>query len=239
MRAAAAIRAELVGGRTRLVALRSDPPLTVRATPAGEAACVHLVGSAAGPLGGDELAIGVEVGPGAELTVRSAAASLAQPGPAGAPSSLIVVVRVGAGGCLRWCPEPLVAVRGCDHRTSATVDLASDARLEWREELVAGRHGEDPGRVRARLQVDRGGRPLHRGELAIGQPGWDGPAGTDGARAVGSLLAVGGSRPEPIRPPGVRAAALQLAEDATLTLALADRPGALRAFLDSVVSAGS
>ena len=53
MRAHASARAARVGAETRLVELRSDPPLVLRATPAG----LHLVGGAGGPLGGDELAL--------------------------------------------------------------------------------------------------------------------------------------------------------------------------------------
>jgi urease accessory protein len=75
LRAHASARAERVGDVSRLVELRSDPPLVLRATPAG----LHLVGGAAGPLGGDELALDITVGAGACLVVRSAAATLAQP----------------------------------------------------------------------------------------------------------------------------------------------------------------
>ncbi len=41
---------------------------------------VHLVHAAGGPLGGDELGLDVEVGPGAAVAVRSAGATLVQPG---------------------------------------------------------------------------------------------------------------------------------------------------------------
>jgi urease accessory protein len=69
-------------GRTRLSLLRGEPPLLPRRTgvrPDG-AVVVHLVGGAAGPLGGDHLALDVEVRPGAVLEIRSVAATLALPG---------------------------------------------------------------------------------------------------------------------------------------------------------------
>ena len=79
MEAHAAIRVDRTGGRPRLVELRSDPPLTVRSTPdpsRPDVACVHLIGSGAGPLGGDELHLDIEVGDGAELKVGAVAASM-------------------------------------------------------------------------------------------------------------------------------------------------------------------
>jgi urease accessory protein len=190
VRASARLRAELVGGRTRCTTLRSAPPLTFRETPEG----LFLVGTAAGPLGGDELELVVDVGPGATLTVRSVAAQLAQPGPrAGAPSSLRVEVTVAAGAELAWLPEPTVAVRGCHHRVTTVIRCAAGARLVWRDEVVLGRHREASGSILQRLRVDRAGRPLLRHDLALG-PDWPssaGPAVLGPARAVGSLVTVG------------------------------------------------
>jgi len=226
------IAADVVAGRNTLTALRSEPPLTVRATAAG----VHLVGSAAGPLGGDVLELDARVGPDATLAVRATAATLTLPGPDGAPSWLTTHLSVGAGGSLRWEPEPLVAVAGCDLRTTTRIDLGTGASLVWREELVWGRHGEPGGSVLARLVVDRAGRPLHRGDLALGPawPGSLGPAGSDGARAVGVLLVVGAG--VATHPTGgeARVAAMALGDAATLVLAVADRPGAVRTALDEL-----
>ena len=58
---------------------------------------MHLVGGAAGPLGGDRLRLEIEVGAGALLDVRSVAASLALPGAGGAQSRLEVTARVEVG----------------------------------------------------------------------------------------------------------------------------------------------
>ncbi len=148
------------------------------------------MGSAAGPLGGDRLRLTIDVGDGASLTLRSIAASVALPGPDAAPSRLDVHARVGKGATLRYRLEPLIAAAACRHRTTARLELALDASVEWREELVAGRHGESPGSCWTRLVADIDGRPLLRHELRMGPdaPAWDGPAGLAGARAVGMLL---------------------------------------------------
>lgn len=195
MKAAARVVAEADGrGGTRLSTLAGQAPLLVRrtGTRTGAGAAVHLVGGAAGPLGGDELACSVEVCAGAVLRVESSAASVALPGPAGGESRLDITARVEAGGVLHWVPQPLIAARGARHRATARIELAATARLVWREEFVLGRFGEAPGSVAARLRVLRGGSPLLDHELAVGPeyPGSLGPAVTGGRRAVGSVLIV-------------------------------------------------
>src|SRR6185312_6802778 len=67
-------------GTTRLVTLAGETPLLLRRAPHPDGldtARVHLLGGASGPIGGDDLAYRVDVGPGARVQVRSVAASLA------------------------------------------------------------------------------------------------------------------------------------------------------------------
>jgi urease accessory protein len=187
--ARARIIAEADGmGGTRMTVLRSAVPIVLRQTPEA----VWIVGGAAGPLGGDDLGIDVEVGPGAALTVRTAAAAVVLPGPSGLPSRFCVAATVGAGGTLRWLPEQVVAASGCMHRADARIRLGQGSRLVWREELVLGRHGEGPGSCRSRLRIDLPGAPLLRQEVRVGPdaPGWEGAAVAAGAQAIGSLVLV-------------------------------------------------
>jgi urease accessory protein len=189
-------------GTTRLTTLAGEAPLLLRRTgppraepgalPERRPAQVHLVGGTAGPLGGDELRCSVDLGPGARLNVRSVAASVALPGPHGRESSLEIHARVGEGGALSWSPQPLIAARGARHRTVTRIELAADARLMWRDELVLGREGEDPGSVSTRLRVLRDERVLLDHEVALGprHPGSLGPAMTGGQRALGTVLIV-------------------------------------------------
>lgn len=222
-------------GRSVCSRLRSDPPLTLRQTLDG----VHLVGSGAGPLGGDDLALAVAVEAGAELRLAAVAASLAMPGPNGAPSRFALDVDVGPGGALRLLGAPLVLVAGCDHHVDVRIRLGRGAALVWRDEVVLGRHDEPSGSLRQRVAVDLDDRPLWRSELAVGprSPGFDGPAVLAGARAVGSLLLVGAAgAPGATMPPvgGARAAASPLDGPATLVTALATSGGRLAAALDAV-----
>jgi urease accessory protein len=218
-------------GGTRLSTVYGEPPLLWRRTgPCG----VHLVGGAAGPLGGDDLTITVTVEAGARLEIRTVAASLAQPSNPPRPSRLTVRATVGAGATLHWLPEPLVAVAGCDHHAASTVDLDPTAVLAWREEIVGGRHGEPGGDLRAATTVRRGGRTLLRHDLAIGPraPDWDGPA-VVGGRVAGTLLVVDPARDPSTKPPPH---ALALAGGpAHLVTATGDDARHVRATLDKVV----
>ncbi|WP_061294490.1 urease accessory protein UreD [Herbidospora cretacea] len=171
-------------GLTRIETMRSDPPLTLRQTAPGE---IHLVSTGAGPLGGDHFRLDVEVAEGTSLTVRSIASTLVLPG---AGRSLMEIhVSVASGAALVFSPEPTVLAAGCDHAMTTTVDLADDAELFWREEIVFGRHGEQPGRCHSRFDATVGGRPLLRQEFVVGDPAIDGsPAVFGTARCVGSTL---------------------------------------------------
>src|ERR1700722_18891857 len=92
-------------------------------------AAVYRVGGAAGPIGGDRLELRIDVGAGAFLRVRTAAASIALPGLDGLESVLRVSVSVGAGGRLEYLPEPVVVTAGARHATVVSVTLAAGAAL--------------------------------------------------------------------------------------------------------------
>ncbi|HET8628653.1 MAG TPA: urease accessory protein UreD [Thermomicrobiales bacterium] len=242
---------------TRITRLHSEPPLVLRPTnrvvpeppgrwdvPGLAPARVSLVAGAAGPVGGDDLRLSVEVRPGAALVLRSIAATLVLPGPHGQPSRTEVQVRVAAGGVLVWLPGPAIAARDCRHQAVTVVTLEPGARLLLREELLLGRHGERPGAVRQRLRVCLGDRPLHDQEVAIGPEaaGWDGPAVTGGRRALGSLLVVDpawdgerGAWPSPAS--GTDTTIFPLNGHAVLVTALADDALALRCRLDAGLAA--
>jgi len=225
-------------GGTRLISLRSAAPLLVRPTSRG----VYLVGGAAGPIGGDRLRLEIDLGTAARLTVRTAASSVALPGQSGEASTLHVEAAVGDGGSLRWLPEPAVAAACCHHRSTARVSVGTGGRLLWREELILGRHGEQPGAFTSRLSIDVAGAPLLRQELSVGpgHPGWDGPAVAGSSRAVGSVVVVDprwvdSPPPRPTAPLGEQAAVLALSGPAVQVVALADDAVALRRLLDAGV----
>jgi urease accessory protein len=236
MHARARITAEADGrGGTRLARLRSDTPLLLRHTRTRAGVpTVHLIAGAAGPLGGDDLRLDIEVGRGAALCLRSVAASIALPARSGALSRTVVTAAVADGGSLSWLPEQLVAAAGCHHMTLAVVELEDGASLLWRDELICGRHDEEPGDATISTSVQYAGRPLLRQALAVGPgaDGWAGPVVLGGAKATGSLLHVepGAPHAPPMRL-GPTAVRMPLAGPASLVTATADGAHTLRRYL--------
>lgn len=239
VRAHATIVAEVVAGRTAYTTLRSSPPVALRATPEG----VYLVGTLGGPLGGDELTLDATVKAGGRLELRSAAASVVLPGPSGSPSSTSVTLDLEAGASLDWRPEPLVLAHRSDHRTRTLIRADERAAVVWREEIVLGRSGEEPGSLLQHLRVEVGTRPVLCTEVGLGPrwPGWDGPCGVGGARCLGSLLVLGpdSSRLRPLPstadlPPGLRAAVLELEGGGLMVSALGESSRAVRCLLDDL-----
>jgi urease accessory protein len=134
---------------------------------------VHLVSSAATPLGGDAIHLRVIVEEGATLTVRTAAATMALPGPLTAESH--ATWRLEVGGTLDLDPQPTIVAGGSRHHASTHIELAADARLRLRERVQIGRTGERHGFWSGALRADLDGRPLlrHRVDLGAGTAGDD------------------------------------------------------------------
>lgn len=150
-------------GRSIATSLYGEAPLLLRRTgqaAAGDPLNVHLVGGAAGPLGGDRLDLNVEVGAGSSLRVRSVAASLAQPGAAGGSSAAKTAVHVAAGATLDWWPEPLVSVARSDHTVHTHLEVAAGGIARWVEEVQLGRHAEPGGRLMVHQRVTVDGAPV-------------------------------------------------------------------------------
>ncbi|WP_308364792.1 urease accessory protein UreD [Streptomyces sp. ISL-86] len=241
LRATARIGAVADGrGGTALPLLAGEGPLALRRTrgAVGEAG-VMLVGAMSAPLGGDHLTVEATTGPGARLSLASAAATLALPGRGGEPARYDVRLTLAEDSAVRWLPEPLVSVRGSDLRIRTRAELAPTARLLLREEQVLGRTGEAGGLLSSRLTVARDGRPLLDQELACGPgapAGWDGPAGLAGHRALGQLLVVDpafAQSPPTAAVLGEFAAVTPLAGPAVLVTALAQDALRLRELLDA------
>ncbi len=190
---------------------------------------VHLIGTAATPLGGDELDIVIRVGAGARLAVRSVAATIALPGRHTPKSVARWHFEVGAGGELDVDPEPTVVAGGAEHVTTTTVRLAEGARLRLRERVRIGRTGEDHGYWSGDLHADVGDLPLLRHRLDLGADTVTDDA-LSGPRALESVLTYPDDRT--VSTTGLDAALLPLAAGGTLftrtgfRLATAPPPGA-------------
>ena len=237
--ATASISVDVDAGRPRIRWTHAWP-IVLR--PTGDAR-VHLVHGAGGPLGGDALRLEVQVGAAATLAVRSAGATIVQPGRSGQAARWDTGVVVGTGAALDWGPEPTVVTDGATFHTSLRVDLCVGARAVVREVVVLGRHGGVGGRYQGRLDVTVDGVPLlaHTTLLDGADAALGGPGGIAGARAVGTLLLAGrGCVPGTGVPttgenPRVRWAWTELDGPGHMLLAVGE-PGAVIALLDVVAA---
>ena len=204
------------------------PPLTLRDTADG----LYLVASGAGPVGGDDLHLDVDVrsrrlargplGGGVDGAARPVGPAVVAPG-AGARCE----------GSLRWEPEPTILVAGCDHRATTTIDLAAGATLVWREEVGA----RPPRRADGLAPPAPARRPGRR--AAAAHRAARRPALARGRRACrhrrcarGHVAARRGTH-EPTVPDGTDGAVMRLAEDAWLVTALSGRRDQPRAAGDA------
>ena len=228
MRGVAHVRIAGEGTRALPVDIRSEPPFAIRRS----GGRVLLVSAAAAPVGGDDLALEIDVGPGAHADVGTVAATIVWPAPERALSVMTTTIRVAAGGHLSWRPQPTVSVAGSEHVASTTVRLDPGATATVVEELALGRHDEPSGDLELRLRVERDGRPLvhHVERFGPSAPGGGSVVTNAGARHVVQAVLVGiaagtpRSRVEPDR----AAAWLPVADDAAVVLATGpDRPAVL------------
>ncbi|SNT07752.1 urease accessory protein UreD [Rhodococcoides kyotonense] len=173
---------------------------------------VHMIGTAATPLGGDNLCIRIVVGAGARLSVRSVAASVALPGRSAVESSAEWMFAVDDGGVLDFDPKPMIVAGNAIHHTHTAIDFSSSSTIEYRERVQIGRVGESLGKWYGTMRSDVDGRAhlRHRVELGVGTTGYDALAtplslsstlvypddrkpGSIGSSAVRMPLAAGGS----------------------------------------------
>jgi urease accessory protein len=194
-------------GETAVTELRSQAPQILRTTGHDESGIeVHLMGGAAGPLGGDDWDLRIDVGDGSAVRLRSVAATLAQPDPRYRESRSRVQVTVGAGAQLdAWC-EPVISVGRSRHRLEVAIDVAMDARFRWVDEIRWGRHDEEGGEITLAQRVTVAGAVLAMQRVEIGP---DAPRRGFGAQGDGRLVvtAVGdhGGGSDSIVDTGVRA----------------------------------
>jgi urease accessory protein len=127
---------------------------------------VHLVSAAATPLGGDAIHIRVVVEPGAQLRVRTAAATVTLPGSATVESHAFWTLEVA--GDLDLDPQPTVVAATSRHFTSTRLELAGAGRVRLRERIQIGRSDERQGFWSGSLHADLDGSPLLRHRIELG-----------------------------------------------------------------------
>ncbi|MFN6545208.1 urease accessory protein UreD [Mycolicibacterium nivoides] len=138
---------------------------------------VHLISTAATPLGGDTLTVRLVVEAGARLRIRTAAATMVLPG--GHTLQSAAQWELEVAGQLDLDPQPTVVAGGSVHHTTTRLRLAEPAQVRIRERVQIGRSDERDGFWSSSLHADvdsvEGSWPLlrHRIELGRGAVGDD------------------------------------------------------------------
>ena len=192
-------RATHAGIARTLVRDRHDGPLRILASlyPEGDAVCHNvLVHPPGGVVGGDTLAIDIDVGAGAHALVTSAGATRFYRS-AGEPATQTVRARVADGARLEWLPLETIAYSGCEVENRATFDLAPTAQAIGWDVLALGLPASDAGFERGRYlqHLELPGRWIERGVIAAADRRLlDSPLGWAGQRVLGTLWIADGTR---------------------------------------------
>jgi urease accessory protein len=166
-----ALEVAMRAGVTRRLRVSEEGSLRVRCpgSPAQELEAV-IVNTAGGIAGGDRFTLDVNVGPGAQLVVTTAAAEkiyrTLEPA-----ATIDVRLAVGAGAALAWLPQETILFDRSRLKRTIEIDLTEDARLILAETMVFGRAGMGETVVESALfdrwRVRRGGRLIHAEALRL------------------------------------------------------------------------
>ena len=153
--------------RVQLRVRKQQPPLQViRAFPLpGGGALVHLHNISGGVLGGDQLALDVEVGPGAHAQLTSNSATRLYRSRPEVPAAVHTgTIKVREGALLEYLPDPLIPFSGARYQQHTHIDLEAGAGLFWWETVAPGRvaRGElfDYEHLLLNLSILVRGRPI-------------------------------------------------------------------------------
>ena len=195
-----------------------EPPLTLRQVRGEDAGrCeLRLVGSAAGPLAGDDLSLSLRLRAGARATLRATGASLAQGRGFRGAATLSVDAELAEGASLVADPGALVVCDGSRVDVRVSLALGAGAAVEWHELIVLGRTGEPAGQATVRWDVTRAGRPVLRQFTELD------PALTGGRRVLACALIAGPGVAARTVVAGPSAVAQRVADDTVLVTVLED-----------------
>lgn len=191
-----------------------------------------LVGSAATPVGEDDITFDLDVGEGVTATVRTVAATVVYAA-RGEGTRMTTRLRVAPGAALQWMPEPVIVTSRARHRSTLVADVASGGGLVVDEVVVLGRSDEDAGRYVSVTDLRRDGSPITSTSFDTATPYWSGPGGTAGAKVVATRVRVDscdGTGPERA-PVDADSVVLEPEGGGRLTTVLASTPERARALL--------
>jgi urease accessory protein len=132
--------------RTSLASSKQEPPLrVVRAFSNDQgSALVHLHNVSGGVLGGDELALHVNVRAGAQVQITTTGATrLYRPKENALAASQLNEVDVGENALLEYVPDPVIPYAGARFRQRTSIKMAAGSSLFWWEIVSPGREARN------------------------------------------------------------------------------------------------
>jgi urease accessory protein len=161
---------------------------------------IGLVATTALLLGGDEVELEVELGPGACLELFDVAGTVAYHG-RGQPAAWRTTIVLAEDAQLRYDGAPFVVSDGADVERTFDLGLDPTAGVWLRDTVVLGRFGEIGGRLRSRTAIAVDGQPVLREDQLLDPAGIRRSPGMLGPyRVIDTVLAIGTDRSAP--PPG-------------------------------------
>jgi urease accessory protein len=182
------LRADRVGGRTRLTELECRAPLQLMRCHHLDAALpdmayATIVSPSGGVLQGDHLSIDVKAGRGARLHLDTPSALRLYRMPDG-PAEQEVSLVVEEGGYLEYLPDPAIPFAGADFASRTRTEVAETATLILAEAVTAGRAARGEvhqfQRYESVVEIARPGGPVLALDATILDP-------IDGLAAPGRL----------------------------------------------------
>lgn len=155
-----------------------------------DGATLWLVGSAATPVGDDDIGLSVDVGEGVRATVRSVAATVVYAASGDGTRSRLSV-QVADGASLHWRTEPIIVTERARHRAVTTAAVAATGSLTIEETIIFGRHEEPAGSMNSSLELLIDTEVVSLTSWDSSLPGWTGPGGLGTARSLATTVLAG------------------------------------------------
>ena len=137
---AAELRVELVSGQSSAVSIQAQNPLKILVPhPRGPSVWAYLSNYGGGLLGGDQISVSVDIGPGAVCFLGTQASTKIYRNRADRPSSQSLSARVAAGATLVLAPDPIQPFAHSSYRQSQHFHVQPGGSLVLVDWLTSGR----------------------------------------------------------------------------------------------------
>ncbi|MCW2805567.1 MAG: hypothetical protein JWN06_3784 [Propionibacteriaceae bacterium] len=151
---------------------------------------VALIATRALLLGGDAVAIQIELGAGSVLELFDVAGTVAYPG-RGRSACWSVDVNIADSAALLWRGEPLVVSGGAEVERRLRVELGAGSTALVRDTTVLGRLNETGGQLRSRTDIRLQGQEILVEDQLLTRPQRELPGILGANRVIDTITSVG------------------------------------------------